>query len=142
MLYADTSAILPYYRQETASTAVEHLLRSQTEPLLISDLTQVEMASALARWVRIGELSETQANRVESAFFEDIRAGRFLRVPLDAGHYERAYHWLLTRRTALRTLDSLHLACAEANSATLLTLDSTLLEAADLLGVAATRPGA
>lgn len=140
MLYADTSAVLPYYRQEAATDAVERMLRAQTTPVLISDLTPVEVACALARWVRMGELSETQANRVESAFFEDVRAGRFARVALDRGCFERAYHWLLTRRTAIRTLDALHLAAAQANGATLATLDNVLLEDAERLGVDAIRP--
>jgi len=47
MLYADTSALLPYYRAEATSAAVESLLLAQSKPVLISDLTRVEFASAL-----------------------------------------------------------------------------------------------
>ena len=136
MLYADTSALLPYYRGEPASAAIESLLLAQTRPVLISDLTRVEFASALARWVRMAELTESQANRVESAFYEDVSEGRFQAVAMTRAQYERATHWLLMRRTGLRTLDALHLACAEANAARLLTLDDTLFDAAEFLGVA------
>ncbi|PTB91794.1 VapC toxin family PIN domain ribonuclease, partial [Marinobacter sp. Z-F4-2] len=61
MYYFDTSAVLPYYRQEHASDSIQALLELQTKPVLISHLTEVEVASALARWVRMGELSEPQA---------------------------------------------------------------------------------
>lgn len=54
MLYFDTSALLPYYRREHASERVQALLLSQSQPVLISHLTEVEVASALARWVRMG----------------------------------------------------------------------------------------
>lgn len=143
MLYADTSAILPFYRSEPASRAIEELFLAQEQPLLISDLGRVEFASALARWVRMGELTEPQANRIESAFHEDLHEGRFRLTQIDHVVFDRAMHWLLSRRTSLRTLDALHLACAESFDAPLLTLDDALQSAADSLGVAThARPGA
>ena len=135
MLYLDTSALLPYYRPEASSSAIQDLLQAQTEPVLISDLTTVEFASALARWVRMGELTEPQANRVESTFHEDRSLGRFRIQTLGSGHYERAYQWLTTRKTALRTLDALHLACAEGSDAMLATLDQAMAEAAAFFGL-------
>lgn len=136
MLYVDTSALLPYYRSQSASVVVESLLLEQSQPVQISELTRVEFASALARWVRMAELTESQANRVESAFYEDVSEGRFQVAALTRSHYERASHWLLTRRTGLRTLDALHLACAEVSGARLLTLDDDLRAAAAFFGVA------
>jgi predicted nucleic acid-binding protein len=96
----------------------------------------VEFASALARWVRMAEITESQANRVESAFYEDVSEGRFRVTGLTSAQYERAMHWLLMRRTGLRMLDALHLACAQAGEAHLLTLDDDLRAAAEFLGVA------
>lgn len=135
MRYADTSALLPYYREEPASAGVESLLMAQAEPVVISELSRVEFASALVRWVRMGELTEPQANRVESAFHEDVAEGRFEVTAASSGMFQRAYHWLLTRRINLRTLDSLQLACAEASEATLLTLEEDLFELAEYLGI-------
>jgi len=136
MFYADTSAVLPFYRSERASDAIEKLFLAQRQPPVISDLVRVEFASALARWVRMGELDEAQANRIESAFHEDVREGRYRIVALDSGVFERAMHWLLTRRTSLRTLDALHLACAEVSEAPLLTLDEALQASGEFFGVA------
>lgn len=141
MLYFDTSALLPYYRQEASSEAVQTLLACQQRPVLISQLTEVEVASALARWVRTEELTEPQANRVESAFHEDASAGRFVVCPIESSHYQRASHWLLARKTALRTLDALHLACAEAHQAVVITQDEALMKAALYFGLSAEQPG-
>lgn len=135
MLYFDTSAVLPYYREEAHSAQIQALLSAQTEPVLISHLTEVEFASALARWVRMGELTERQANRVEAAWYEDVEEGRFLLQPIAPGHFERARHWLLSRKTVLRTLDALHLATAAAHEAELVSLDTAMIDAAEFLGL-------
>ena len=137
MLYFDTSAVLPYYRKEHASDRVQRLLESQTRPVLISQLTEVEVASALARWVRMGELSEPQANRVESAFHDDVSHGRFSVCPIETSHYQRAGHWIGTRKTSLRALDALHLACAEYHQAHLISEDEALVSAAIFFGIGA-----
>lgn len=135
MLYFDTSALLPYYRQEQASDQVQALLLVQSQPVLISYLTEVEVASALARWVRMGELADAEANRIESAFCDDIRQGRFVRCLIETMHYQRAIHWIGMRKTSLRTLDALHLACAEHHQACLVTEDDALLNAAVFFGL-------
>lgn len=141
MLCLDTSAVLPYYRQEQASERVQATLKAQSQPALISPLTQVEVASALARWVRMGELSDPQANRIESAFHEDVSQGRFLLCTIEGAHYRRASHWISTRKTSLRTLDALHLACAEHHEARLISEDEALINAANFLGVDADYAG-
>lgn len=141
MLYLDTSALLPYYRHEAGSEAVVALLTRQTAPVAISPLVRVEVASALARWVRMAELTEPQAHRIENAFDEDTRAGRFAVLALGAPVFERAVQWLLARKTALRTLDALHLACAEGHGAVLITRDQALAEAARYFGLDVRFPG-
>ena len=135
MLYFDTSALLPYYRHEARSESVQALLARQREPVVVSHLGRVEFASALARWVRTGELDERQANRIEAAFREDLGLGRLALRPMDPGHYDQAERWLLMRKTSLRTLDALHLACADGLAAPLVSLDAALLEAAHFLAV-------
>lgn len=139
MLYFDTSALLPYYRTEPDTDVIQSLLAAQNTPVLISQLAQVEFASALARWVRMGELTEPQANHVEHAFHEDLVSDRFLVQPVKTAHFERALHWLANRNTALRTLDALQLACAERPNTTLVTLDTVMRDAANYLGLSTYR---
>lgn len=141
MLYLDTSVLLPFYRTEASSAAVEAMLTAQREPPLVSRLGELELASALARWVRARELTEAQAHQVGNAFRDDIRAGRFRRVDVPAESYDTAAQWLLSRKTGLRVLDALHLACTLAHEAELVTGDKVLLRAAQQLGIPASRPG-
>jgi predicted nucleic acid-binding protein len=135
VLYFDTSALLPYYRQEAHSEAVQQLLLSQTTPALISDLTRLEFASALARWVRTGELEEAHAQRISRALDDDFSAGRYTLCRNTPEHTELARQWLLARNTALRTTGALHLACAAHEDTTLVTLDEALQAAASTLGI-------
>ena len=75
MLYFDIRALLPYYHQETASEQVQALSLAQSQPVLISHLTELEVPRTLARWVRMGELDDTAANRIQSTFRDDVRPG-------------------------------------------------------------------
>jgi len=131
-LYFDTSAVLPLYRDEPLTAQVERL-QSEVVPV-ISALTEVEVASALARWVRTGELTEDQAQGLEASFAEDLRLGVFERIGLEDRHYWQARRWFLARQTALRTLDALHLACAVEGGLQLVTGDKVLADAAALVG--------
>lgn len=139
MFYFDTSAVLPYYRSESASEAVQALLQAQSSPVLISHLTEVEVMSALARWVRMADLTEPEANRIEGAFHDDVSYGRFSLCTVEPGYYQRAAQWIGTRKTSLRTLDALHLSCAEHHGAHLITEDLALIDAAHFFGIKASR---
>ena len=101
---------------------------------MISALTEVEVASALARCVRMGEITEEQAQRLEATFSEDLRLGVFERISLEDRHYWQARHWLLERQTTLRTLDALHLACAVEYDLPLVTADKVLADAVAQVG--------
>ena len=135
LFYLDTSALLPYYREETISSGIQDLLISFKPPVIISDLTRVEFASAVARWVRMNEISEAQAILIEDTFTKDVSAGLFLSKPLISKHYSQAEKWITTRKTSLRTLDALHLACCWSLGAELITCDKTLHQSAKSLEV-------
>lgn len=49
--YFDTSAILPYYREERWSKLIQNFLLAISPPVAISHLTDVEFVSALSRLV-------------------------------------------------------------------------------------------
>src|SRR5690625_1960360 len=118
-MYFDTSAVLPYYRTEANSASIQNLLMSLETPALVSDLTRVEFASALSRWVRMHEIVEGDAELIGRAFDEDVAMGRFKLCTNTPRQYSLARQWLLARKTSLRTLDALHLACAAHEGATL-----------------------
>lgn len=134
--YFDTSALVPYYRPEPLSEACEALLRSNAGDVFLSSLVEVEVASVLARLVRMSELDEHEAGEIHRAFTADIDQGYFRWIGLDRVHYRRARDWLLQRSTSLRTLDALHLACAAEVGAAIVTGDARLADAGSQLGVA------
>ena len=133
--YFDTSALLPYYREENTSPEVQTVLSQIHPPVLLSDLTRVEMASAIARWARMKEIEEPQAALIENTFEQDIRLGLFRVQPLAPIHYQKTEKWLSARKTALRTLDAIHIACCWGLHAKLITCDHIMHDAAEMLGL-------
>ena len=133
--YLDTSALLPYYRKEETSQTIQVFLSSLRAPVGISDLTGLEFASALSRWVRMKEITEAQASLVENAFAEDTRSGLFVRLSITTKHYRQAQKWISSRKTALRTIDALHLACCFGVGMEMVTCDKVLETSAAVLGV-------
>ena len=134
-IYLDTSALLPLYRGEESSNSIQALLSMSTLPIFISSLTKVEFYSALSRWVRMGEITEVHAALIGSTFESHITAGFFTVRRITTSHYKQAERWLAARRTALRTLDALHLSCSQSLGTELVTLDKTMRQSADLLGI-------
>ena len=126
MYYIDTSALLPYYREEIMSQKVENLLTSLQPPILISNLTKVEFTSAISRWVGMRELNEIQANLLENTFSKDVNSGLFVCHEIMPIHFNQAEKWLSSRKTSLRTLDALHMACSWDNVAKLITCDTIM----------------
>ncbi|MGH8402591.1 MAG: type II toxin-antitoxin system VapC family toxin [Gammaproteobacteria bacterium] len=135
MVYADTSVVLSFYRAEPESRRAQKFLGSLKEPACISLLTETEFASALARWVRMRAISDADANRIHAAFQTDIDEGCYHVIPLTTAHYRQATAWLLSRKSPLRVLDALHLACAAKREIPLATFDRTLMSAAAQFGV-------
>lgn len=133
--YLDTSALLPYYREEPTSGAVEAFLRARGRPVRVSRLVEIEFCSALARWVRTCELDEAQAMLIEHTYLDDLLAGRLDLTPLPPRAYVQARDWLLRREVPLRTLDALHLAACCEMEAELVTCDRRLHRSAERLAV-------
>jgi len=130
--YFDTSVIAPLYRPEALTEAAE-ALHQQYRPV-ISLLTEVELASTIARWVRTEELSDEHAELAGKTFADDLRLKVFERTDLEDRHYWQARTWLQKRTTNLRTLDALHLAVAAENDWPIITADKRLHQAAESLG--------
>lgn len=134
-VYLDTSALLPYYREEPASEAVERFLRGLSPPVVISQLTRVEFFSAVARWVRVGEITEKQAVLLERTFVGDVEEGLFSVRRVEPPFYREAERWIRARGTPLRTLDALHLACCGGYGLELATCDAQMHRASEALGI-------
>ena len=134
MYYIDTGILVAYYSPEALSEQVQTFLDSQLKPA-ISRLTEVELFSAVAKKVRMGELSHADGNLILSKFLSHIESGLFTIINPEAQHWKIARSWISLFTTSLRTLDALHLAIASAEDYVLVTSDQQLLRAAKTLDV-------
>jgi uncharacterized protein len=135
LIYLDTSVLAPFYWTEASSDAVEQLFQ-QYEPLIISELSEVELISALSRRVRMGEIDRSDAVAISARFQADLDAAFYQRVTVTPRHYAMAKQWMRQFDTPLRTLDALHLAIAAELSMPLITADIGLARSAASLNVA------
>ena len=136
MLYLDTSVLTAYYCPERISRKVEKIILHTKQPA-ISDLTAVELASALSIKIRDKQLSVADGNKIIAQFHAQVEQGLLLWIPVEFQHYQIAKGWIAQFTTPLRTLDALHLAVASQHGLTLLTADVQLAESAGFLGVSA-----
>jgi predicted nucleic acid-binding protein len=148
LYYLDTSSLAKGYLTEIGSGWVD--ATCSRESIATSSLSEVEIASTLAQRVREGSLGATEADDVFRQFLTDL--GGYAVVGLSPSILKHATELLLVRLSAtyLRTLDSLHLACAKAaftearqsglEVASFVTSDRQLDQAARLLGLAVLNP--
>jgi len=135
MLYLDTSALVPYYCPEPNSEAAEEIIMEAGSPA-ISNLTGLELASAVSRKIREENLSRTDGYKIMAEFQSHADRNLFIVIPVQPLHYQIAKDWITRFTTPLRTLDALHLAVAFSNNLTILTSDRKLGDSARSLEVA------
>jgi predicted nucleic acid-binding protein len=133
-LYADTSALVPYYVSEKFSDLIQSFLQAQLGPT-ISDLVELEFYSALSVKLRTGELNRTAIVPITALFLRHTEAGLFRRIALHADHYRVAREFIRRFDLPLKAPDSLHLAVCVSEGLRLLTLDEQLARNATTLGI-------
>jgi uncharacterized protein len=134
LIYLDTSVLAPFYWTEAASESVEQLFEQHTQ-LIISELSEVELISALSRRVRMGEIERADASSIAARFQAALDAEFYQLVTVTPLHYQMAKQWMQQFDTPLRTLDALHLAIASGLSVPLVTADVGLAKSATSLSV-------
>jgi predicted nucleic acid-binding protein len=108
-LYTDTSALIKRYVREAGSEQVTATFDEY--PIIVtSAITQVEMASAMSKALRMGWLDESEAAQAWQDFLSHWSS--YTRLPASSGIVERAVS--LAWRHGLRAYDSIHLASAMA----------------------------
>lgn len=106
--YADTSALLKRHVSESGTLEIERLVDSPTT-IMTSELSRVEMYSALNRLVREGSLRAGEYKDL-SADIETLFVARYLLAPVTVNIIEIAKG--LLERHPLRAYDAVHLASA------------------------------
>lgn len=111
VLYADTSAVLrAYFVDEQDHERLRDLLLEGGEPVVTSEITRLEVASAAAAAVRAGRISD--ASILLAAFDADCgEDGAIALLRLEPTEVlSRAVN--LVEQQRLRTLDAIHVAVA------------------------------
>jgi uncharacterized protein len=130
----DTSVLAPFYWPEATSAAVVQLFQ-QHETLIISELSEVELLSALSRRVRMQEIDRVDAIAIAERFQEHLNIAFYTRLTVTAKHHQAAKHWMQQFDTPLRTLDALHLAISADLAIPLVTADIGLAKSAEQFNV-------
>ena len=140
VVYFDTSALAKWYLNESFSAHVERYLM-ENGPVVISDLTVVEMRSLLACRRREKQFNPKMENRVFSTFEDDIRRGFLIRHPIPATTAAGAVNLISTLPDVpMRTLDAMHLVVArEIDASILATADRIMAAGAHEMGFSVIR---
>lgn len=142
IIYIDTSALGRVYLGDQADSAdLSRIVYEGDLPVVTSELTDVEIASALARASREGVIDSDTANDLLSQYAADTSdTGPLGVIALDRDTIARAQQYVLS--APVRTLDAIHLAaCARFDECTpdqvrLLSRDHRQNQAAHALGIA------
>lgn len=134
-MYLDTSVLAALYIPERISAAAATAVG--TSSAAISALTEVEIASVVARRLRERTISAADGALVLRTFDAHVADGRFWRLPVVAEAFVDAGRLLRAGTAPLSTLDALHLAVAASHREILCTADRQLARAAKQLGVRA-----
>ncbi len=93
---------------------MDSLARAPRLPLIISELSLIEIQSVFAAKVRMGLIDKAALDQLRGLFFADLARGRFEVVLLARRHFQEAEALVRAHAVehALRTLDALQLAAA------------------------------
>lgn len=116
-VYLDTSFVAPLVIAEPASDAVEAFVMDLPPGELMTSLwTRVELASLVARKLRMRQVSPVEAQAMRREFGEMLYESFDILTPT-ARDFETAARYLEVPRTGLRAGDALHLATATNHGA-------------------------
>ncbi|MGA7687531.1 MAG: type II toxin-antitoxin system VapC family toxin [Terriglobales bacterium] len=112
-VYADSSFIVSAYVESKHSIHADALLR-QHPRIYMTPLILSEWAHALAGQVFRGQMSASEAERIDRAFENDRKMALWFGVAMPENAFELCANLARQHgpKLGVRTLDSLHVACA------------------------------
>ena len=134
MYYVDTSVLAAYYCPEPLSERVEAYMISHGQPT-ISNLTEVELCSAISRKVREGGMNKKDAGLIITKFISHLNEGFYIKLQVESQHYRLAREWIRQFNTNFRTLDAIHLAVAFSKGLTVITADESFAKSAEIFSI-------
>jgi len=140
MMYLDSSLVVSAITRETDTQAVlSWLERQSADDLFISEWVVTEVMSALALKVRSGLIDNDTRSKAKGGF-RAMRDQGLHMFEIGDAHFRHATVLINSCPVKLRAADSLHLAIADRNGASVCTLDIEMLGAAKALRIPALSP--
>lgn len=128
-VYPDASFLVSLFAVDVTTVRAQAFLRAHKPELAISDFACAEFASAIARRVRMGDLSKAEGRRAFSGF--DLWVARLgQRTLVETADIAVADGYLRRLDLTLRASDAIHIAIAQRLGAELVTFDVTMAAAA------------
>lgn len=126
-LYLDANVVFSLLVDEPSTDRAESFLRRRAEPLIVSDFAAAELLSAVARRVRMRELTSAQGQFVLSRV--DLWLNRSAnQIEIGPGDIAVAAAFLRRLDLPLRTPDAIHIAISQRLDSTLVTFDRRMGE--------------
>jgi uncharacterized protein len=138
-LYLDASLLVALFVIDPTSARADAFLSEQATVVVISDFGAAEFSSAVARRVRMRDLTRDEG-RLAFAQFDTWIARSVRRRELTTADIASAERILRRLDVNLRAPDALHVAIAERIGATLVTFDQRMAANARALGMAVAMP--
>jgi predicted nucleic acid-binding protein len=132
-LYLDASVLVALFTADPLTARADTYLRTHRPTVIVSDFAAAELASAVARRVRTGELDADDAHAA-FATFDGWTARAAARAETGGADVAAASAFLRRLDLTLRTPDALHIAIAQRLAAALMTFDQKMAASARSLG--------
>jgi len=135
--YLDTSLLVSALGNEEISASSQQWLAAQEAgKLFISDWVITEFSSAQSLKLRTGQIQPQHRAECMAVFAQLIEQNLTV-LPVSSSEFRTAARFVDQHQTGLRAGDALHLAICAQHGMRIVTLDSTLAEAATTFGVPA-----
>jgi predicted nucleic acid-binding protein len=133
-LYLDTSVLVAILIRDLFTERAYRYLNTETPSLIVSDYAAAEFASAVARRVRMGEITG-EAARATFATFDGLAPRTVARIETSPADIKAAEGFLRRLDLTLRAPDAVNIAIARRIGAILMTFDDKMAASAKILGV-------
>jgi len=135
--YCDTSLLVSLYVEDRHSTQADRIVQ-QCGPIILTSLHRAEWHHAIAQNVFRGRLSTAEATAFIAQFLDDTTNPRWVKAVLPENALEVCTEFARRHgpKLGMRTLDSLHVACAlELNADRFWTFDERQAKLAKAVGL-------
>jgi len=137
IVYADSSFLVSNYVGDSHSAEADRRMSAQPS-ILLTPLNRAELAHAISQYVFRRQITSIDAQRIWAEFQTDCMQGLWVSADLPAGIWDSSIE--LARKygptLGIRTLDSLHIACAlELQAQKFWTFDERQARLAEAVGL-------